>query len=126
MKFWILTLILNLLIPLGMLGIGLLYLKRPYKSINWMHGYRTERSMKNQETWDFAQQHFGNMCFQWGVGFLVLTLILMFAVLGRSEKIIGMVGTVLGTAQGFVIIYLLTPTERALEKKFHMSESYED
>jgi uncharacterized membrane protein len=105
-----------------MLVAGILYLKKPFPNINWMHGYRTQRSMKNQETWEFAQRYFGSTCFRWGAGIVLLTLILMISVLGRSEKIVGMVGTVIGTAQGFVMIYLLTPTERALEKKFNMSD----
>ncbi len=30
----------------------------PPKKINSFYGFRTNRSMKNQENWDFAQQHF--------------------------------------------------------------------
>lgn len=31
--------------------------KFPPKKINWYYGYRTQRSMKNQNTWDEAQEY---------------------------------------------------------------------
>ena len=34
---------------------GFLLFKFPPKKINGLYGYRTYRSMKNQENWDFAQ-----------------------------------------------------------------------
>ena len=122
MKFWMTTLILNLLMPVITMAIGILYLKKPSKNINWEYGYRTQLSMKNQETWDFAQRYFGKICWRWGVGVMLFILLTMLLVLGRSQRIIGIVGTVLGTLEGFVMIYLLLPTEMALQKKFDMVE----
>ena len=37
---------------------GLLFRKTP-KEINYVYGYRTKRSMMNEETWRFANQYFG-------------------------------------------------------------------
>lgn len=122
MKFWMTTLILNLLMPVITMGIGILYLKKPSKNINWEYGYRTQLSMKSQETWDFAQRYFGKICWRWGVGVMLFTLIAMLLVMGRGQRIIGIVGTVLGTLEGFVMIYLLLPTEMALQKKFDTAE----
>jgi len=34
---------------------GFIMLKWPPKKINSLYGYRTKRSMKNQENWDFSQ-----------------------------------------------------------------------
>jgi len=36
--------------------LGFYYLKRPPKKINHWYGYRTRRSMANQEIWDFANR----------------------------------------------------------------------
>jgi uncharacterized membrane protein len=36
---------------------GLILIKFPPKKINWLYGYRTPQSMKNQEKWDFAQSY---------------------------------------------------------------------
>lgn len=35
---------------------GIIFKKNPPKKINWWYGYRTKRSMENQEKWDFAQR----------------------------------------------------------------------
>lgn len=37
--------------------VGFIMLKRPPKKINRIYGYRTKRSMKSQEQWDFAQKY---------------------------------------------------------------------
>ena len=34
--------------------ISCIYKVHPPKSINYLYGYRTRRSMRNQETWDFG------------------------------------------------------------------------
>lgn len=34
---------------------GFIMLRFPPKKINWLYGYRTSRSMKSQENWNFAQ-----------------------------------------------------------------------
>lgn len=118
MKFWITTLFLDLLVPVIILIIGILYIKKPATHINWMHGYRTERSMRNQEAWDFAQRYFGGTCFRLGTGFTLLTLVSMLSVLGQNQKNIKMLGSVIGIAEVFMMIYILIPTERALKRKY--------
>jgi len=42
------------MIPVIMIGVGYMMYKHPPKSINAIYGYRTARSMKNDETWKFA------------------------------------------------------------------------
>lgn len=48
----------ELMIGLGyclfMLVLGIVFLKFPPKKINYLYGYRTNRSMKTQEVWDAA------------------------------------------------------------------------
>jgi uncharacterized membrane protein len=51
---WTLTLVLTgLIFSIS----GAILWKYPPKSINWLYGYRTARSMKSQECWDFAQTY---------------------------------------------------------------------
>ncbi len=38
------------------LSLAYYYLKKPPKKINHLYGYRTRRSMANQEVWDFANR----------------------------------------------------------------------
>ncbi len=52
--FWIFMLIMLLLIPFSMFGLGMYFCKNIPKEINCIFGYRTSRSMKNQDTWKFA------------------------------------------------------------------------
>lgn len=55
MKFWIFMFIVTLLIPTSLLLTW--YLCPKIKTINNVSGYRTKRSMQNQDTWDFSQKY---------------------------------------------------------------------
>ena len=57
---FIFYLILLLIFPVTMIGFGVLWKKSPPKTINMAFGYRTTRSMKNKETWDFAHKYMAN------------------------------------------------------------------
>ncbi len=120
MRFWIITLLLDLLIPVSVLINGLLYLKKPVKHINWLHGYRTERSMKNQETWEFAQRYFGSICYRCGTGLTLFTFILMFSAFRKTPKIISTLGNILGITECLMMVCILFPTERALKKRYNL------
>ncbi len=49
MGIWFMMLGFNLLTPAIMLGAGKLFLKKAPKDINWIFGYRTTMSMKNED-----------------------------------------------------------------------------
>ncbi len=117
MKIWLMMTISYLVIPFAMLITGILYMKRPAKTINWMYGYRTQRAMKDQETWDFAQQYFGKVCRRLGMSLTIFVVILMLYVIGRDEKTLGTVGMIMGIVEVSTLVYVLTPTERALKKR---------
>lgn len=61
MGFWIYMMVMNLLIPLIMIVFGMRFIKKPPEKINYIYGYRTSMSMKNQETWDFAHRYCGKL-----------------------------------------------------------------
>ncbi|MBE6023390.1 MAG: SdpI family protein [Cellulosilyticum sp.] len=61
MSFWIFMLLMTLLIPISMIGFGYYFSKKAPKEINNVLGYRTSRSMKNKETWQFAHNYFGKL-----------------------------------------------------------------
>ena len=50
MGFWIFMLIMDLLIPVTMIGFGSYFMKNAPKEINAVFGYRTSMSMKNKDT----------------------------------------------------------------------------
>ncbi len=68
----------NLLVPLAFIGLGQKFTKDPPKTIDPMHGYRTVMSMKNQDTWEFAQRCYGRTCCKIGWALLPVTALFLF------------------------------------------------
>lgn len=64
MGFWIFCLAMNLLLPVIMLFFGRCFQRKPPETINGVYGYRTARSMKSQQTWDFAHRYCGRLWFR--------------------------------------------------------------
>ena len=116
--FWIFMLIMNLLIPVMMVIVGILFIKRPPREINIISGYRTFKSMKNKETWVFAHNYCGNLWRFIGLIMLPISVMAMFLVFGESASIIGIFGGVLCLIQCVFMIIPIIFTEKALNKKF--------
>lgn len=91
---------------------GLITYYFPPKKINHLYGYRTPRSMKNQQNWDIAQQFSTNKMIQ---GSLVLILIsfskMVFKITETTDLWVGALSTI------GVVIYVLFTTETKLKKK---------
>jgi len=59
-------------VPLLVIAITGLYVKNnPPKKINSLYGYRTKRSMKSKEAWDFAQVYSSDLLFSWSLAGMV-------------------------------------------------------
>ena len=95
MGFWIFMLIMDLLIPFTMIGFGKMFLKKAPDQINYVFGYRTSMSMKNQDTWVFAHHYCGKIWYICGLILLVVSLIVLLLVIGKSNDAIGNVGGIL-------------------------------
>ena len=80
MGFWIFMLIMDLLIPFTMIGFGKMFLKKAPDQINYVFGYRTSMSMKNQDTWVFAHHYCGKIWYICGLILLVVSLIVLLLV----------------------------------------------
>ncbi len=109
--------IMLLLIPLIMIGFGKKFINSPPKKINAFYGYRTSMAMKNQETWKFAHNYCGKLWYNGG-RFLLLSILLMFFVLGKDANTIGCFSTIILGLQMISLIGTIIPTERALRKNF--------
>lgn len=118
MGFWFYMLISALLIPLIMIIFGRYFSKKAPKDINYIFGYRTAMSMKNEETWEFAHKHFGKTWFTAGMILLPVTVAVMLALLGQDKDTVGYAGTVIMFVQTALLIILIIPTESALKKNF--------
>jgi uncharacterized membrane protein len=119
--FWWVMLFFSTLIPLLMLGFGLLFCKRPPQDIDFIFGYRTTLSMKNKDTWDFAQRMMGRLWWRIGLALLVLTvggmLICLFA-FARDEDTVGTYSLVFLYIQMAALLLSIWPVERALRRTF--------
>lgn len=116
---WVFMLACNLIAPAAMIGIGRRYKAKPPCEINDWSGYRTKRSMKNQDTWDFAQAYMGKVWRK--AGWIVLPL----TVLGQALTLLcptvesmcmwSLAPTAVEVAALIVTIF---PVERALKQTF--------
>lgn len=118
MGFWIFMMICNLLIPVIMIVIGMVFVNHPPKSINGIYGYRTTMSMKNMDTWNFAHLYCGKLWRKIGWIMLPISIVVMIPLLGKSDNIIGIWGGVLETVECIILIAAIFPVERALKKNF--------
>lgn len=119
MWFWWYMLLFDSLIPLLMLIAGRIMWKRCPKRINGLLGYRTSRSMKNMDTWKFAHEYCGRLWWKLGFIMLVPSVLIHIPFYHGDENMIGILGTILITAQCIVLIASIFPTEAALKKTFH-------
>lgn len=109
-------LLICMLIPLSL--IFMWYLCPRIKSVNSWMGYRTARSTKNSETWEFAQKSCADNSLKMFLPTAALTLIIMLFVLNKEDKVIQYVGLGITMAQLLsygVVLYL---TEKDLKKEF--------
>lgn len=120
MWFWWFMFVCDLLIPILMIVAGNMMWKHAPKEINGLIGYRTTRSMKNADTWKFAQDYCGRLW--WKIGWIMLpvSFVIHIPFYRSSKDIIGIVGAILCTIQCFILIGSIFPVERALKRKFIM------
>lgn len=118
MWFWWFMFFCNLLIPVLLIVFGKMMWKHPPKTINSIMGYRTRRSMKNMDTWNFAHEYCGKLW--WKIGWIILipTILIQIPFVHSSEDTIGTVGGIICTVQCIILIGSIYPTERALKRDF--------
>jgi uncharacterized membrane protein len=85
-------------------------LKFPPKKINSIYGYRTSRSMKNQENWDLAQRFSSQLMLKQGLIMFVLAFIL--AILPIPMEIATLISLLLLVTS---VINLFVQTEKRLK-----------
>lgn len=88
-------------------------LKRPAKKINHYHGYRTGRSMKNQESWDFAQVYAGKELIIAGVWTAIIGISGLFF---KMNQILGMFLGMFIVILAIVVLFIRV--EKVLKEKF--------
>ena len=118
MGFRIFMLIVVLLIPLIMLLFGWLFFRRTPKKINYVFGYRTKRSMRNKETWKFANQYLGKVWYLCGLLSAPLSVIAMTIVFEKGTETMSTVGFIITMIQTIPFVGAMISTEISLKKNF--------
>lgn len=118
MGFWLFMTLMDLLIPVLMIGFGRSFMRRPPEKINPWYGYRTRMSVKNKDTWDFAHRYAGKIWFVSGWIILLLTVPAVLMMLGQDERTIGTAGAVICVIQCVPMAAATIPTEIALRRRY--------
>lgn len=116
MGFWIFMLVCCTMIPAMMIVIGRWFMQGGPKERNMLFGYRTKRSMQSPEMWVFAHHYCGKLWLR--LGLILLPILTMTFIDGRSDDVIGTSGLVLVTIQILAMIVTIPATEHALKKQF--------
>lgn len=111
-------LIMALLVPLSMIAFGSKFRKMAPKRINLFFGYRTPKSMKNQDTWKFAHNLCGKLWFFTGIALTPITMVAMLFSFGKSIDYVGFYGTIIIALQIIIMIATIFPVELALKREF--------
>ncbi len=118
MGFWIFMFIANLLIPTSMIIIGLIWKKKAPKNINNLVGYRSKRSMKNKDTWIFAQEYIRKKWLHFGIILIVVVIIRMVSMLNHENDYIGTMSLIVIACEISVMAVSVGMTESVLKEHF--------
>ena len=121
--FWIFMLLVDMIIPFTMIGLGRLFLTKAPKEINDTFGYRTAMSMKNKDTWEFAHKFCGRLWLICGLVLLPISIIPLILVFNKSIDTIAYIGLIVSVVQIVLFIGSIVPTEAALKKTFDKNGS---
>lgn len=119
MCFWWFMLLCDLIIPIVMVIAGRMMWKHCPKHINSMLGYRTTRSMKNMDTWKFANEHCGRLWYKMGLFMLAFSVLVSVLLLRTNDNTYSMISLIFVLLQCIILIVSIIPTELALKKMFY-------
>ncbi len=90
----------------------------PPGKINYLYGYRTNRSMKSQDRWDFAQKYSSRRMHEAGLALIAVSFTGFALPLSAEVKFwLGILPAILSC------VYIFNKTEKALRQHFPESES---
>lgn len=112
--------VVNMLLPLTMLGLGLMiWLTKP--GYGDMFGYRTTWSLKSKETWERAQGLFGKIC---TITYAVISFISLICgvipIVGGFDKYaVGIMAGVLSLVQFVSVFVVIGVTDGIVKREFN-------
>lgn len=118
MWFWWLMLACNIVVPVITILAGRFMWKHSPKEINSIIGYRTKRSMKNEDTWKFAHIFCGKLWWIMGWIILAVSIVALIPFINSIYFTIGIVVIISVAVQCVILVISIIPTEIALKKTF--------
>lgn len=113
--------ILQLFLPLGLfMAISVIFKLFPPKKINSFYGYRTTRSVKSQQAWDFAQRYSAKKMIMAGLFNIAANAIFLYILLpaGCNQMEVSSYCAIFQSVLLIISILpiVVIPTERRLKK----------
>lgn len=118
--FLVFMIVVLAIIPATMLLCGSVWKKHPPADINNSYGYRTRRSMRNKETWDFAHRICAREWIRLGWLTVILTAVIFVPIILCCREVMaaGVFGGVFLLFQILLLLAVIPITECALKRKF--------
>lgn len=116
-EFWLLMAIIDLIIPLTMIGLGW-YLLKSTRGSKEVFGFKSDMWMKNIDTEKFAYNFCSKYYFLVGLIMLTLSIIVMTLVISKAMSTIALIGMIISVLQGFLLASVPLVTEIALRRTF--------
>lgn len=116
--FWIFMFICAMLIPVTMIIFGVKFLRKAPKNINYTYGYRTTRSMKNRDTWEFAHKQIGSLWKRIGIALLPCSAVVMLFFIGMDIESIGLNSVYIIFIQLVFMVFPIFIVEKRLKNSF--------
>lgn len=118
MFYWWFMFVSVMLIPAVLFLFGKFFSKDVPMGINAFCGYRTKRSMKNENTWIFANKYWGKLAAKLAVLSAVITARAMALVYNGDESAVTAVASIAAAIQVVLLIISVILTEKALKNTF--------
>lgn len=109
----------NLILPVILIVSGKMMWKHCSKEINGVIGYRTKRSMKNEDTWKFAHDYCGRLWWKSGWVILIASVLVQIPFYHSPGNVVGTAGSIIMYLQCILMIAAIFRTENALKKTFN-------
>ena len=110
--------VLTLFVPLLMVVCGVIMKKYHSDEPNSTLGYRTKRSMKNKDTWKFANELAGSIWIKWGTIVTVVSAVFDVIYFCINKKYTAGLMLFAVIIQSVIMLLTFYPVEKALKENF--------
>ena len=108
----------SLLVPVIVIITGRMMWKHYPKNINGLIGYRTTLSMRNIDTWKFANEYCGRLWYRIGILMLIFSIIICLLFFKACYNTAFMASLILIAIKCIILVATIFPTENALKREF--------